>query len=149
MVDESAFKTVLNDINDIVCPYEKSILHNHCQCRMGVRFYLADRQGIGCKNTQAQKPCNDYINYLKMNAKFALKMHSASELLPHNKSIKIQVGGLKGLKLLIHPDEDTDEIEDVHQLITDAMEKYKNVEDIPLQEIIRCIAEFNGRKPKP
>ncbi|MBT4838111.1 MAG: hypothetical protein HON94_12265 [Methylococcales bacterium] len=146
MVDEQAYKEVLNDINEIVCPFEKAILQNHCRCLRASHFYLAGRKGVGCQSVEAQAPCFKYLHLLKVNAKFALKLHSAYELLPHNKSIKIQVGGLRGLKKITLADDESEVVDDINQLIKQALIEFGSFEDIPMQEIIRHIAEFKGRK---
>lgn len=145
MVDETEYQSVYDAINDIFCPYEKALLHQHCQCEMGDHFCLADRLGVGCKSKSAQQKCLHYLSLVQENARFVLQSTKRAGQLPHNKSIRIQVGGLTGLNAVLQPA--SEEI-NVYALLQLAESQYVRIEDLPFDEIIKHVAQFSGRERK-
>ena len=100
MVDETEYRAAYNDINTIRCVYEKALMTRQCLCHRARNFRLAEREGFACNNPDAQRRCTTLLGLIRRNARFALGITSAEGPLPHNKEIRVQVGGLRGLKQL-------------------------------------------------
>ena len=143
-MDEREYKSTYKSINPTRCVFEKAINSRVCNCSKSVRFNLADREGVSCNLTSAQKRCRQLLQTLRDNSRFALQLSSLEEPLSHNAEIKIQNGGIKGVAKLINADA-IDE-RDIYTLIDTAIEQYQNIETLPYQTIVREIAGYQIRR---
>ncbi len=100
MVDETEYRSTYKDINATRCVFEKALMTRQCLCSRARNFRLAEREGFACNHQAAQQRCATLLGLLRRNARFALGITSAEGPLPHNKEIRVQVGGLRGLKAL-------------------------------------------------
>ena len=146
-MDQDAFRKTYREVNQCFCVYEKSILTNRCGCSMSERFCIAEREGAECQSEEAQQLCFDFLESLRENARFVLKNHSEGNALPHGKAIRLQVGGLRGLYELLHPDELVPAVvADAHGVIAGCREKYGTIEQIPVQTLIKQIGLFKDKR---
>jgi len=147
-VDQDIFRRTYRELNERFCAYEKSILSNHCNCAQAERFCIAEREGVHCRSDAAQTQCLELLGLLRRQARFALKGALERTTIPHIKAMKVQVGGLRGLKVALDPQTPTPAvIDDVWGTIEAAKARFGRWEDLPLQVIIQQIAAFEGRKP--
>ena len=151
-MDENEYRDAYHDFNQQRCLFEKSILSRKTMCQYAHRFCLADREGVGCKEKSAFALCTDLLTQLRNNARFALKQTNVDEPLPHAKEIKIQTGGLLGLKSILENKELSDKqkeqdqlINNIFDLIQQAITKYNGLDKLPYDEIARKIVKFKGR----
>ena len=148
-MDQDAFRKTYREINERACVFEKSLLSGMCRCSQSERFCLAEREGVHCKSDEAQQLCRDLIDLLRTQSRFALKSNQQQALLSHNSTMRIQVGGLRGLYVLLNPDTSPPPaIGDIHGMITQAIETYQSLDQIPLQPIIQQIAAYKGRRDR-
>ncbi len=146
-MDNEAFRRTYRAINERFCPFEKSILTNHCGCSRARRFCIAEREGINCGSDAAQARCRELLELLRRQARFALKTRDEQTALPHAKAMRVQVGGLRGLHAVIKPDAPVPgTIEDIDGIIEAALDRYHTLAALPYQPIIRRIAAYQGRK---
>jgi hypothetical protein len=146
MVEEDEYRSTYQKINQRRCVFEKAILTQRCCCLCSARFYLADREGIACDSGSAHERCSHFITQLRKNARFALKITVLDGELPHAKEIKVQNGGLLGLQRILHPDLSSDKVIDVARLTALGEQTYGSLEQIPYQELVKSIADFEGRR---
>lgn len=146
MVEEDEYRTTYHNINQRRCVFEKAILTRRCSCLCSARFYLADREGIACDSATAHDRCRHFITLLRNNARFALKITVLEGELPHAKEIKVQNGGLLGLQRTLHPELGGDKVIDVAGLTALGEQTYGSLEQIPYQELVKSIANFEGRR---
>jgi len=146
MVEEDEYRSTYQKINQRRCVFEKAILTRRCCCVCSARFYLADREGIACDSGTAHERCSHFVTQLRENARFALKITVLDGELPHAKEIKVQNGGLLGLQRILHPDLSSDKVIDVAGLTALGEQTYGSLEQIPYQEIVKSIADFEGRR---
>lgn len=144
MIDEVEFREILNSLGLVFCPFAKAILNNHCQCEYSHRHLLAGREIAGCKYEIAQAECRQVLAALRKASVFSLKIRDSGAL-AHGKAIRIQAGGLAGLRHALAPKE-TGPVANVHALIRQAQETFGSLETLPDQEIIKGIAGFRGRR---
>ena len=146
-MDQDAYRKTYNEINERACIFEKSIFSGMCKCSQAERFYLAEREGVHCKSDSANQLCSDLITTWREQSRFALKSNQQGEILSHANALRIQIGGIRGLYTLLHhqaPLPPT--IEDIQELVNQAIETYKTIEKIPLQPIIQQIAAYKRRR---
>lgn len=148
-MDQDAFRQTYRDINPCFCLYEKSVLTHRCGCSQANRFCIAEREGVECLSESAQQQCFEFLEILREKARFTLKMTHEGSNLAHGKAIRLQVGGLRGLHVLLHPDKPAPEvIRDAHATITACRKRFGSLEEIPYTEVIRQVAAFRDKRRK-
>ena len=146
-MDQDAFRRTYRDVNERFCAYEKSILTNECQCSQAERFCIAEREGVRCASDEAQQQCLEMLELLREAARFALRSSSDEGVLPHGKAMKIQVGGLRGVRAVLEPDTPvTEQIADVHALLCRAARDYDGLANLPFSQIMQQVAAYQVKK---
>lgn len=146
-MDQDAFRQTYREVNEVFCAFEKSVLTNECRCSQAERFCIAEREGVHCRSEPAQARCLKWLELLREQARFALRTDEERRLLPHGKAIRLQVGGMRGLTLLMAPDvEKPSTIEDVGALLAGAEQRFGTLEAVPFSEIMREVAAYQVRK---
>lgn len=145
-MEENQYRDTYHSINPRRCLFEKTINSRRSQCSLAHRFCLADREGVSCTVDLAQQRCQTLLKTLRNSASFAMRLTRIEEALPHGKEIKVQTGGLQGLQILLDPEyEEQSTIEDINQLINQAIAKYQSIDAFPYDEIVKQIMRFEGR----
>ncbi len=145
-MEEDEYKKTYREIAGNRCAFEKALTNNQCKCRFSQHFWLADREGYSCKSREVAANCRNILEKLRENSRFLLKMHSVGAELPHNMDIRVQVGGLRGLRAALGSDEKDALITDVRALIERAEQQYDNMDALPYSEIVQSIASFQARR---
>ncbi len=146
-MDQDQFRTTYREINERFCAYEKSILTNQCTCTQAERFCIAEREGVHCRSDDGQARCLELLELLRTQARFTLKATDEKAAMPHGKAMKIQVGGLRGIKLALEPEEPAPvTIDDVYGTVLAAIERFGGLDKLPLQTLIQQIAAYQMKK---
>ncbi|MBK1632719.1 hypothetical protein CKO31_18610 [Thiohalocapsa halophila] len=149
-MDQDAFRDTYNAVNERRCPYEKSILTGNCACRRSKRFCIAEREGVHCTADDAQTRCLEFLEHLRTQARFALRTTDGHAALPHAKAMRIQVGGLRGVRAALAADQpeagQAAPVEDVDGLLGAAVDRFGALEALPYGRIIQQIAAYKGRR---
>ena len=150
-MDQDAFRKTYREINERECVFEKSLLSRHCGCSQAKKVCIAEREGIHCLSDEAQEQCIELLENLRKQARFALKSNNDKEVLPHGKAMRLQVGGLRGLYLAVHDEDDTPPqcVEDIHGLINQAKAQFDGLDNLPYQLLIQQVAAYQGRQRGP
>ena len=84
---------------------------------------------------------------MRQNAAFALKLPDVDgSPLPHAKELKVQIGGLLGLQGLLFSEKRNDEkVKDIAHIISQAVQQFGSLTEIPFNEIVKSITSFEGR----
>lgn len=145
-MDNEVFRDTYRAINERYCPYEKAILTDNCLCSKAQRFCIAEREGVSCASDEAQARCIEALEILRRQARFSLKATSDSAVLPHAKAMRVQVGGLRGIHVALHPEVPPPvRIADIHGLLLQACERFGGLAALPFQVVIQQIAAYQGR----
>jgi len=148
-MDEKEFKQLYNKINEQACVFEKAILSTRCACEKSQRIYIAEREGVACVSKRACDNCLILFNKLSEKARFALKMQRLISPLPHGKAMKVQCGGLLGLSAILEPKSlNKEKIENIHTIVTQAFEKFEQLENLPYSDIMPFITHYESRKKR-
>jgi len=146
-MDQDIFRRTYQEMNECFCAYEKGLLTNHCDCSQAERFCIAEREGVHCLSEAAQTQCLALLELLRQQARFALKNTLERTTIPHAKAMKVQVGGLRALKVALDPQAPLPAvIDDVSATIEAAKARFGRLQDLPFQIVIQQIAAFEGRK---
>lgn len=147
-MDNQVFRETYSEINERYCPFEKSILTNQCACSRAERFCIAEREGVHCKADAAQARCVALLDILRARARFALRTTDSGSALPHAKAMRVQVGGLRGLHALLHPEAKVPStIDDIDAIVESAIARFGHLENLPFQAIVQQITAYRGRRP--
>lgn len=147
-MDQDAFRQTYREVNERFCAFEKSVLTNQCECSQADRFCIAEREGVHCNSDAGQARCLKLLELLREQARFALRTNPEEKaLLPHGKAIRIQVGGMRGLKAVLEPDQPApDKIDDVYATIAQAEREFGSLDALPFSDIMPQIAAYKGRR---
>ena len=147
-MDQDAFKKTYREVNERYCVFEKGVLTNQCGCSEVEKLCIAEREAAHCKSDSAQQRCSKYLDILRKHARFALKLTDDGSALPHAKAIKLQIGGLRGLRSALSQSQSPDNspVEDVSELLLQALEKYQALTQLPFSHIMQQVAAYEGRK---
>ena len=144
MLDEDAFRSTRAERARLVCRFEKALLARCCDCRTAVRLAIADREAIACTEASASERCGTARTTMRTAAAFALSQPDGDAPLPHAAELKLQCGGLRGVRQAIGGAE-TDAI-DVDALLSAAEREYGALAALPWGQIIRFVAAFKPRR---
>lgn len=145
-MEEDEYRSTYSIVNQQRCVFEKALNSRRCFCSRMDRFYLADREGVGCKSEPARQRCGQLLETMRKNARFALQMTRIAGPLPHNKEIKVQAGGLLGLQAIVKPSlEKSTSVQDIYNLINEAEANFGTLSAFPYPEIVKRIVTFEGR----
>lgn len=149
-MDQDAFRKTYSEVNERFCAYEKAVLTNQCNCSLAEKFCIAEREGVHCKSDEGQQQCLQFLEILREQAKFALRTTTSDEhklRLPHGKAIRIQVGGLRGLRQLLQPNiQIQTTISDINALLTEARTAHGDFNELPFSHIMPHIASYEVKK---
>ena len=145
-MDENAFRDTCHALNRHECPFEKAIIICRHGCRNARHIGIGERQVIGCTAPAAWESCQNLLGLLRENAVFALGVTGIT-VLPHAKELKVQCGGLRGLRVALGL-EAVVEIDDISDLVAQAMGRFDGLENLPFSEIVRSVAHFEARKKR-
>jgi len=144
-MEEDEYKATYNEIASTRCVFEKALTNNQCKCRYSRHFCLADREGYACNSDEHASKCSYLLEKLRENSRFFLKIHSVGNKLPHNVDIRVQVGGMRGLRSVLSAQVSELPVADIRELVEQAEARYENLEALPYSEIVQSIASYKGR----
>jgi hypothetical protein len=143
VVDETAFRHTRDGINRLPCVFERALLARHAVCELAVRHQIAERESIACTEGAAYAACAQMSELLREKSAFALGLTATGRILPHAMVMKIQCGGLDGLKALLDPDAPAPE---VRRLVRLAAERYGEPGALPFSDIVQGVAAWKARR---
>ena len=127
------------------CPFRKTILGGSCSCHLALKTHLPTGCSVSCSDDGAWDQCDELLGELVVAAKFVLQFMEDTDSLTHGKFMKIQHGGLLGLARLMNDDESTT-VDDIHALVNSARQRYNSLHDIPYQELLDDIANWQLKR---
>jgi hypothetical protein len=142
MVDEAAFRAARNASTSPPCVFAKAVLAGCATCATSVRRALAERETIGCASPVARTNCETFAALLRERAAFALKL-TAGAPLPHAAAMKLQCGGLAGLRACAGGAE-----ADVHRLVAGEIARRESLAELPWPSIVASVAGWQGRRAR-
>jgi hypothetical protein len=142
-MDETAYKSARGELNRLPCVFEKALLSRCVGCGLAVRHLLAERETVACADAPARAACAELSELLREKSAFALRVRETMRILPHAMVMKIQCGGLHGLRDALDPA--AGEV-DVASLVARARRDFGAVAALPFSQIVQGVAHWQGRK---
>ncbi|MDP2794482.1 MAG: hypothetical protein Q8O25_10455 [Sulfurisoma sp.] len=142
-MDETAYKSARGEINRLPCIFEKALLSLCVVCDLSARHLLAERETVACTDPLARAICGQLAGLLREKSVFALKLKQAARILPHAMVMRIQCGGLTGLRDVLDPEAPAP---DVQRLIRKALAEYGALDALPFSRIVQGVSHWQGRR---
>ena len=142
-MDEGAYRLTREGINRLPCVFEKALLAREAVCEQARRHAVAERETLACASPLARAGCAALHGLLREKSAFALKLTDTRRILPHAVSMRIQCGGLAGLKAVV--DAEATAI-DVHRLVGAAQAREGGLDALPFSRIVQGVAAWQGRR---
>ena len=140
-MDESAYRSAESAANPLRCVFEQALAAGCAACATSVRRSLAEREAIGCASPPAHANCELLAALTRERSAFALRLTPGAPM-PHAVTLRLQCGGLEGLRRCVNPDE-----ADVHRLVARAQAKHGGLADLPWPDIVVAVMAWRGRRP--
>lgn len=144
-MDEDQYRQLYREVNPNRCVFEKAINHRRCDCRHKEHFLLATREGVRCQLPEQRALCQQLLNTLREGSRFALRETLIDGPLPHNKELKVQVGGMQALQQLL---DIAGDLPNINQLIETGQIRYGTIGALPYPELIRGVVHFESRRKR-
>ena len=148
-MNEAALKSASRRVNPLPCVFDKALMCQSAVCEAAQRLSLAEREMVACREPLARAACGQLHTLLRANSAFALRVKDTQRILPHAMLMKIQCGGLVGLRDLLDPEAHAP---DVLKLIRLAQTEFGAFESLPFSRIVQGVTHWQIRKrrqPKP
>ena len=145
-MDETSYHAARSQLNPLPCVFEKALLCQAAVCEASQRLSLAEREMMACREPLVRAACGQLLNLLRANSAFALKIKDAQRILPHAMMMKVQCGGLTGLKDLLDAEATAP---DVLKLVRLAQAEYDGFDELPFSRIVQGVAHWQIRKRRP
>lgn len=148
-MDENEYRAVYKEFNSDRCVFEKALNNRRCDCELKDRKLIATREAVGCKSRPALANCTEFLNTMRQNARFSLRVVTVNGPMPHNKELQVQAGGCLQLQKILFPDrEDRKKAENIFEIVDAALERYDSIDNFPYSEIVQGIVKYKSREKR-
>lgn len=128
-------------INRLPCVFERALLAQCAICELARRRVAGAEEGVACASPLARSACGTLYGLLREKSAFALRLPNTQRILKHAQVMRIQCGGLAGLKQAIDP---AAHAPDVHKLVRAASEG-GGLAALPFSDIVKGVAAWRRR----
>lgn len=142
-MDETAYRNVRGAINPLPCVFERALLARHAVCELAAARQIAERESFACSQPEAHADCRRLADLLREKSAFALGVPDTRRILPHAMMMKIECGGLDGMRAAFDP---VALAPNVRRLLRLARERHGELEDLPFSDIVKGVAAWKGRR---
>lgn len=133
------------EVNRLPCVFGKALLAQTAACELARRHSVGESESLVCTSPVARSACGTLYGLLREKSAFALHLKATNRILPHAMVMKIQCGGLEGVRQVVSPDAHAP---DVHRLVRAATERYGSLDALPFSEVVKGVAAFQLRRRK-
>jgi hypothetical protein len=144
-MDENEYHTMRMTLTPIPCVFSKSILAMKLECRESSRKNIAGRELIQCLSAINVQQCSQWLRLLRQKSQFALQTPEQSDVLPHAKEMKVQVGGIMALQKIYRADVMPEIKADIAELLARCVKDNPEFEGVPFDVVIREVKLFRLR----
>lgn len=143
MDDSAATPEPPGAINLLPCVFAKALQAQCAVCELARRDSIGETESVACASPLARSACGTLYGLLREKSAFALGLKATQRVLRHGQVMKIQCGGLLGLKQVIEP---AAHAPDVHRLVRTAAERYGSLDALPFSVIVQGVAAWRRNR---
>jgi hypothetical protein len=142
-MDETAYRQKFAEVVARPCVFEKALLARCVACERSQRMQIAEREAVTCGDAGSHSRCRALHEQLRHGFSFALGTLHDDTVLPHAQEMRVQCGGLKGLRQVLGGDA---EVANVDALAENALRQKGDWAGIPWSEVVHAAAQcYRGR----
>jgi len=139
-VDQSTRESPKGVPYALPCVFQNALAAGCASCSTSVRQMFGEREEIGCGVPGAHADCAALAALTRERSAFALRLAPGASL-SHAITMRLQCGGLGGLRRCVRPDEP-----DVRRLVAAARAAPGGLVDLPWPEIVISVMAWQGRR---
>jgi len=151
-LEEDEYKSSYNELASVRCVFEKALTSHQAKCPLSKHFCLADREGYSCEDFPSSSKCRQFLELLRKNSLFSLKLKEIDGQLPHNMEIRVQVGGVSGVAKMLDPllaeKAGALKVDDIQSTLKRAINDFGSLEQLPYNKIIQSVVQYQGRRKR-
>jgi hypothetical protein len=125
------------------CVFTKALLAHGARCELAYRGTVGECDLVSCSSVVARLNCSTLAALLRERSTFALRLPRNGAPLEHAKALRLQCGGLGGLKQVLQAGDP-----DVHTMVRDAQERWGSLLDLPWGELVASVVAWQPRRPR-
>jgi hypothetical protein len=126
------------------CAFERALRARHAVCELAVHTQAGGRESVACGQPLARALCAQLMGLLREKSAFTMKARPDARSVSPAALMKIQCGGLDGLKAVIEP---AALAPNVRRLVRIAQERYGVLAALPFSGIVQGVAAWKpGRR---
>ncbi len=123
------------------CVFRKPVMGSGYTCEHASLCHTPTGCSVLCEDLEAFDRCSEVLDTLIVAGRFALGYTPATDSFTHGKLMKVQHGGLLGMQRFLRPDSTADKVENIHQLVAQALQV-----ELPLQDIVAEMRAWKNRR---
>jgi hypothetical protein len=112
-------------------------------CSKALKSTRQYRRTTCCTNGEAHALCVAWLNRLREGSRFALGARHTPSALPRGEAIKLQCGGLLGMRDIVEQQPSV-RIRDVSILLKRAVARFGSLGGVPMEPVIRRVQAFDA-----
>ena len=130
------------------CVFSYTLVTNRFGCEQGMQVTRRGGPDIACLSETAHRRCEILFERMKQAALPAFGVEDDLLSMPHSVLVKVQFGGLLGLRrLLEHGGADgSEEVTNINNLVGRALEKHGSLEAIPCQAFVGDMISYKLKR---
>ncbi len=135
-------------MSDYKCSFAVTLIKEDFSCEKAQMVTRRAGPDISCTSENASYQCERLLSGFK---KVGLPAFGAEDDLlktPHSVFNKIQFGGLLGLSADISSTAGIERIENIYQLIKQALQRYNSVDNIPFEKCVEAMTEYKIKRKR-
>lgn len=121
------------------CAFDKALLARAGCCALARREPQAEGERLACGSPAALADCTTLVGLLRERSTFVLRLSRGP--LMHAQALKLQCGGLRGLKNALQTTDD-----DVHRVVGQAQQRWGSLAELPWDAVVREVAAWPPRR---
>jgi hypothetical protein len=130
------------------CSFAITLIKEDFACEQAQIVTRRAGPDIACASNSASRRCMDVLSAFKMVGLPAFDAEDDLIKTPHSIFSKIQFGGLLGLSKDIENSPDIERVENIYQLVEQAIQQYRSVDAIPHYQYVSFMTEFKIRRKR-
>lgn len=131
---------------DLLCPFSAPVVKKDFACKYAQEIIRRGGSEVACQQSSSHNVCSALHGRIKTSALQAMALEDDLLTLPHNVLVKIQYGGLLGLKNLVEESQQDDVVEDIASLVSNVMSRFVTLENIPLDSVDQTIIDYKTQR---
>jgi hypothetical protein len=127
---------------ELKCPFAMPLTKGLAGCHNAQAVVRRGGTELDCRSEAAHRVCTSVFEGLKSRALPAFGVEDDLTLMPHSVLVKVQSGGLLGLKRLLGEISPGTPVPDIAGLIGEAIERYGSPKHVPYSELEQDMLSF-------